>query len=62
MSNYAVIVEKAKAQVTPEEKAALEKISASSNFYRLSLNYDQLKKFWDWFNAEIKQPKQETSQ
>jgi len=59
MSNYLVIVEKTKTQLTPEEQEALKKISASSNFYRLSLSYDQLKKFWDWFNAEIKQPKQE---
>lgn len=59
MSNFLVIVEKTKAQLTPEEQEALKKISESSNFYRLNLSYDQLKKFWDWFNAEIKQQKQE---
>lgn len=62
MSSFLVIVEKTKAQLTPEEQEALKKISESSNFYRLNLTYDQLKKFWDWFNAEIKQQKQETSQ
>lgn len=62
MSNFLVIVEKTKAQLTPEEQEALKKISESSNFYRLNLSYDQLKKFWDWFNSEIKQQKQETSQ
>lgn len=62
MSNFLLIVEKTKAQLTPEEQEALKKISESSSFYKLTLTYDQLKKFWDWFNTEIKQQKQETSQ
>jgi len=59
MSNFLVIVQKTKAQLTQEEQEALKKISESSNFYRLSLTFEQHQKFWDWFNSEIKQQKQE---
>jgi hypothetical protein len=61
MSNCLVIVEKAKAQLSEQEEAALKMIAESKNFYRLNFTFEQVKKFWDWFNTEIRQIKQEPS-